>query len=119
MARGVVITYPKCPLASTVSVLGTIFAITGLYMLFTYLIVGIVFIAVGVTFLLWAPLLAKRKLFKMWIKDLKSKGVLEALSTSKDLCLHMYKANPTKKTIKVIAKYNPAVADEISATLSK
>ena len=90
MARGVVFVYPKCPLASTVSVLGTILAISGLYMLFSELVAGIVCIVIGVAFLLLAPVLAKRKRFKLWIKDLKSKGVLEALSVSRDLCLHMY-----------------------------
>ena len=119
MARGVVITYPKCPLASTVSVFGSVFAISGLYMLFSELVAGIVTILIGVAFLLWAPLLAKRKRFKLWIKDLKSKGVLDALSTSRELCLHMYQANPIKKTIKIIAKYNPAVAEELSSSLNK
>lgn len=115
MARGTLITYPNCPLASTVSVFGSILAISGLYMLFSELVAGIVCIVIGVAFLLWAPLLAKRKRFKLWIKDLKSKGVLDALPASRDLCLKMYQANPTKKTIKVIAKYNPVVADELSA----
>lgn len=118
MARGVVVTYPNCPLASTVSVFGTVFAISGLYMLGSDLVSGIVMIAIGAACLLFAPVLAKRKRFKLWIKDLQSKGVLDKLSTSRDLCFQMYQANPMKKTVKVIAKYNPAVAEEIISGLN-
>ena len=119
MTRGIVIVYPKCPLASVVSVFGSALALGGVYMLFYELVAGIVCIAIGVGLMFFAPVLAKRKRFKLWIKELKSKGVLEALASSKELCFQMYKAYPHKKTIKVIGKYNPTVASNLLSKLKK
>ncbi len=120
MARFTIITYPKCPLASIISVLGSFLAVFGLYnTLSSELVIGIVCIVIGIAFLLLAPLLAKRKRFDLWIKDLESKGILDALPTSRALCIQMYQANPIKKTLKIIEKYNPAVADELLSTLNK
>lgn len=119
MARFAVTIYKKSFLASLVSIVGSIMSILGICLLFEDLTAGIICLAIGIAFLLWAPVIAQRKLFKLWIKDLKQKGVIESLPTSRDLCLQIYQANPQKRTIKFIEKYNPIVALEISTSLKK
>ena len=119
MARVPITIYKKSFLASLVSIVGSIMMILGICLLFEELVAGIICAVIGVAFLLWAPIISERKLFKLWIKDLKNKGVIEQLSSSNELCMQMYQANPHKRTIKFIAKYNTAAAETISASLRK
>ena len=119
MARGIVITYPKCPLATTVSIFGSATAITGLYMIVEDLTASLICIGIGAALLWWASVLANRKRFKLWVKNLQQKGVLFGLPASAELCAQVYQANPGKKTLRLIAKYNPLAAQQIAATVKK
>lgn len=111
--------YPKSPLATIVSLSGSVMLVLGIGLIFAEGVVGVVFAAIGVGLLIWASSISDAKLFKLWIKDLKSKGVIDQLSSSRELCLQMYQANPSKRTINFIAKYNPVVAEELTAALKK
>lgn len=118
MARVPITIYKKSFLASFVSIVGSIMMVLGICLLFEELVAGIICTVIGIGFLLWAPIISERKLFKLWIKDLKTKGVIDMLPSSRDLCLQMYQANPKKRTIKFIAKYNPSIAVELSSALT-
>ncbi len=119
MAMVPVTIYKKSFLASLVSIVGSIMLLLGIGLLFEETVAGIICAVIGVAFMLWAPIISERKLFKLWIKDLKNKGVIDQLSSSNELCMQMYKANPNKRTIKFIAKYNIAAAETISSALEK
>lgn len=79
---------------------------------------AIVIIAIGIGLKFLAEKIAERaserKAFKLWTKSLKEKGVLDSLPQSVELCRLIYRANPVRRTIRFIAKYNPLAAAEIS-----
>ena len=107
--------YKKCFFASFVSILGTIFIALGIGLLAEEVGVAIGCAIFGVILMVWASHIAKRKQFKQWIKQLTAAGIVAQLADSRELCLQMYKNNPSKRTIAFIAQHNPAVARELSA----
>ena len=111
--------YKKCFFASVVSLLGTVFIALGIGLLFEEVGAAIVCAIVGVLLMVWASSLAKKRQFKLWIKDLEAKGVVAMLPQSRELCLQMYKANPSERTIRFIAQHNPSVAEELAAQNKK
>ena len=119
MARVRIKFYKNSFLASLISIFGSMMIALGICLLFEDLTAGIIFVVSGAVFSLWASAISERKRFKLWIKDLKKKGAIEQLSSSRELCWQMYQANPNKRTIKFIAKHNPVVAEEILSSLKK
>ena len=119
MARMPITIYKKSPLATIISLLGSAMLMIGIVMLFEEPGGAVICLLIAVGLMLWASAINKDKLFKLWIKELKAKGVIDQLATSKELCVQMYNANPNKKTIQFIAKHNPVVAEELSAKLKK
>jgi len=117
MVRVSIITYPNCPLATVSSFCGTVLAISGVYVLTQEPILGIATMLTGIALLILAPWLAKQERFNLWIKELEKKGVIKLLSSSKEVCLMMFQANPNKMTVRFIAKHNTAVANELYSML--
>lgn len=87
--------------------------IVGICLLFEEPVAGIICALIGVAFSILAPIVSERKIFKLWIKELKKSGVIGMLPSSRELCLKLYQANPQKRTIKFLAKYNPSVSQEL------
>ena len=119
MARVPVRIYKHSVLASVISVFGSIMAMSGVCLIFSVPVGGIVCAVIGIAMLVLASSLADKKRFKMWVKDLEQKGILARLPASRDLCVRVYQANPQMRTVQMIAKYNPAVAQEILSALKK
>ena len=119
MARVPIKIYKHSVLASVISIFGSIMAMTGVCLIFTEPVGGIVCTVIGIVMFALASSLADKKRFKMWAKDLEQKGILAQLSASRDLCVRVYQANPQMRTIQMIEKYNPAVAQEIRSVLKK
>ena len=107
--------YKKCFLASFVSILGTVFLALGIGLLAEDVGAAIACAIGGILLMVWASDIAKRKQFKQWIKQLTASGIVAQLADSRELCLQMYKANPSKRTIRFIAQHNPSVAEELAA----
>ena len=107
--------YKKCFFATFVSILGTICIALGIGLIAEETGAAIGCAIGGILLMVWASSIAKRKQFKQWIKQLTASGIVAQLADSRELCLQMYKTNPSKRTIAFIAQHNPAVAKELSA----
>ena len=112
--------YKNSILATIISMMGTAFAFGGVYMIIDGETSGAALLIIfGVALMFGAAAISKNKVFKVWVKSLKSKGILEQLSTNDALCRQVYQANPIKRTVRLIEKYNPRMADELRATSVK
>ena len=114
MARLPITIYRHSFLATVVSLIGSVLMLSGLYLLFVQALAGVACILIGIVYSFIASAISKRKQFRLWIKSLKQQGIIALLPTSRELCLQVYQANPQKRTINFIAKYNPAVAQELT-----
>lgn len=108
--------YKNSILATIVSIMGTAFALGGVYMIIEGDTEAIPLVIIGVALMFGASAISKNKVFKTWVKGLKEKGILEQLPTNDALCRQVYQANPGKKTLALLEKYNPRMADELRST---
>lgn len=112
--------YRNSILANIISLFGSAWSLAGVCVAISEdVVAGIILAVVGVSCLFWANLINERAVFKKWIKKLKKEGVVEQLSTSDEMCIAVYNANPCKKTIKYIRKYNPTVAERLLNEIKK
>lgn len=97
------------------SLFGTVWCLCGVCLAISGedIVAGIILTVVGVACFFLANLINERAVFRKWIKHLKKQGITERLANSEEICIEVYNANPCKKTIKYIRKYNPAVADKL------
>ena len=106
--------------ATLISIFGSVFCLTGVAVAVNEdIVTGIILIVVGVVCLFLAGRIHERAIFRKWIEKLKKAGVLEQLPTSVEACIAVYKANPCKRTIKFISKYNPAIAEKLLSEVNK
>lgn len=110
--------YKKSILVTIISIFGTGCIAAGVFTLFEDFALAVGFIAFGIPLLFLALWINKRKIFNKWVKELKTNGVIDALSTSPEACRLIYDKNPNKMTLKLINKYNPRVAEEIKAEIA-
>lgn len=118
MVRGIIITY-KSKLATFVSVAGSVLLFAGLFSIMALSYVGLIMALIGAGLMVWAYFIAKSVAFKNWIKQLKAKGIIDMLATSEELCINMYRSNPSKRTLSFIRGYNPQAADYISEFIAE
>ena len=112
--------YKNSVLASIVSVLGCIvlavmFADASYYEAYEIALMVIV----GGGLLVGGKLISMEKSFKTWWKQVKEMGLEEQLKTDVQLAQTIYSKNPKKRTLKEIAKFNPAAAEMITAQTVK
>lgn len=112
--------YKSSVLATIISFFGSVWCLVGVCLAVSEdVVAGIILAVVGLACLFWADAINERASFKKWIKKLKNEGVEEQLSTSNEMCMVVYNANPCKRTIEYIRKYNPTVAEQISNEIEK
>ena len=111
--------YKKSALATVASIFGSIMSFTGIALAFEELAAGIICLLIGIGLMLLASVINKRKIFKLWVKDLTQKGIVQMMPTSAEICHQIYAANQSKMTIDFIAKYNPVVAAELRSKAAK
>jgi len=71
------------------------------------MVIGIIFSQV------LAEKVSNDKDFKLWVKHLESQGIPDAMRSSVELCMEVYKARPNKQTLSYIDRYNPTAANAI------
>lgn len=98
--------------ATILSVMGGVLKGIGLPMILLYG-VGIIFIGIGLGMQKLAEVVNRNKVFRMWLKSLSEQGILEKISYDTELAVHLYEANPDKKTLKYLEKANPKAAEII------
>ena len=113
MARIPIITYKNSVLASVLSIFGTAMIFGGIVGITSDISITLTLVPVGGAVMYWAHQIAEKKQFKLWIKGLEEKGIIQQLSENAGLCFALYQANPHKRTIAFIAKHNPNAAEEI------
>lgn len=107
------INYPNSRGASVLSALGGLLMMIGCPMVFLYGM-GLVPVAVGIGMQILAKVVANNKSFKLWMKSLLEKGVLDQIPNNIVLAIKLYEANPCKKTLKYLQTANPQAAMIIS-----
>ena len=112
--------YKNSVLASLISILGYIFVIGGICVMFGGEIGGgIVMLIVGIALAMWASAISENKKFKTWKKELQAKGVEAQIRTSTQVAFQVYNAYPRSNTLNYIRSLNPAaaqlIADQIAA----
>ena len=119
MSRGIIITYKNSGFATFVSIVGSVLLFSGLGVLFYVAwYIGVVMLLMGGSLMFGASHIAKRAGFKKWVKKLKADGIIDALSDSEALCIQMYQANPTKRTLELIRNRNPQAAEYIATFIA-
>jgi len=71
---------------------------------------GLVFIAMGFGMQKLGEVIGENKNFKLWMKSLRDKGILEQIPNNTELALKLYEANQSKKTLKYLQTANPQAA---------
>ena len=116
----VLIYYKNSVLATLVSLFGCAWAIAGIAACAEGEIGGgIVIIALGVVFLVWARSISRNKAFKKWWKQVKDNNLEPQIAGSADVAISIYNKNPQKRTLKKIAELNPAAAEMIGKQLAQ
>lgn len=112
--------YKNSVIATIISIWGTTWTLVGFCVAISEdAIAGIVLAVVGICLIFVARVINEKAIFKKWIKGLKKDGIVEKLSTSEEMCIAVYNANPCKKNIKYIRKHNPVVAEKLLFEINK
>ena len=71
---------------------------------------GLVFIAMRFGMQKLAEMIGNNKNFKLWMKSLRERGILDQIPNNTELAVKLYEANPDKKTLKYLQTANPQAA---------
>ena len=66
---------------------------------------------------IYAPKINEKKVFALWFKELKVKGVEHELSSSVEVALEVFNSNPHKRTLEYIAMHNYQASELIRKNL--
>lgn len=80
------------------------------------ILIGIIFLCVGVLGIFLAESINDRKKFKIWKKEIEKLGINQRISSTNDvqLIISIYNSCPDKKLgIEYINNLNPVLADEL------
>ena len=117
-----VIWYKNSFLASLVSILGSVMALSSIAMIMEggeNAGAGIAMMVAGVAMIIWGKKISKNKAFKKWWKQIEDNNLEDAVKTDLNTAITIYKKNPTKRTIQEIAKLNPQFATYITQNVAK
>ena len=118
MARVPITVYKKSALATVLSILGVIMFIVAIRFLYAGEWSGvIVFFPVGLLFTFLAAYTNDVKMFSLWLKAVREKGLEQQIIESAQVAVSAYNACPSKRTLKYIRGLNPQHADYIQSLL--
>lgn len=109
--------YKNSFLASVISLCGSAFTVGGICALFAEPVTGICCIAAGIGLLAWGKNISENKAFKKWWKQITDNHLEPQIAASQQTAIAIYNKNPQERTLKEIAKLNPAAAQNIRAQL--
>lgn len=104
--------YKKSPLATVVNMIGTLMLLLGVGSVMGLLSgsyeIGwfAIFLPIGIICKIYAPKINEKKVFELWFKELKEKGIEQQLSSSLEVALAVFNANPHKRTLEYITMHN-------------
>lgn len=119
-------TYQPSGFANFLSKIAAMLVVGGVFVLFAdggfdpdNLPATIIIVAMGVGLFLLADNVRYNHLFKFY----REHGYEEQFKTSRELCVKIYNANPTKRILKYIMKLNPeagkSIAEQLAAAKKK
>ena len=108
--------YKNSFLASLLSILGCI-CILVVAADFSYYSADVIVPAItgGIALMICGKLVSKEKSFKTWWKTVKAAGLEEQIKNDANIARIIYEKNPKKRTLKEIAKLNPAAAEMLAS----
>ncbi len=108
--------YKNSFLASVLSILGCVLILVTIMTFEEYeLYEAAIPLLLGVALNVAGKLVSNEKVFKKWWKQVKDLGYEEQIKTSFEVAQMVYSKNPRKRTLKEIAKLNPAAVAYIEA----
>ena len=108
--------YKNSFLASVLSILGCILIIVAIATFEEYELYEVAIpLLLGVALNIAGKMVSNEKSFKKWWKQVKDLGYEEQIKSNFEVAYTIYTKNPKKRTLKEIAKLNPAAVAYIEA----
>ena len=113
-----VLWYKNSFLASVVSVLGCALVTMGIMAAVGGDTEALPMVIPGLALAIWGKIISNNKAFKKWWKQVEDNNLEPVIARDLNSAITVYKKNPQKRTLKKIAKLNPAFAQHIEQNIA-